>query len=307
MSVQIVTDSSSCLPAELAAEAGITVLDLHSSGEGEEATTASLSALELTAAYARLLERGGDDGVVALHLSKELSATWTNAHTAAAVFGDSVRVIDTKNAAMVVGYAALRAAEVARAGGSVENVARAAEASIAESSLWVYVHEMDALRRSGRLSTGQALMTTALATKPILQVVDGKLILAAKTRTQAKAMDKLVDMVRAVVVGAAQMEPTRSVDLAIHYIESAEQAEKLRARLEELFAELREAGEAAAPKGMQRTELPKAYAITAALQRTEPRVTWEEFPQVNITLVQISPVLQIHVGPGAIGVVAALR
>ncbi|MDN6386569.1 MAG: DegV family protein, partial [Corynebacterium sp.] len=95
MSVLVVTDSSACLPPALATEYGITVLDFHAEGEGEDETTAGLGALELTACYARLLERGGDDGVVALHISKELSGTWSSASQAAAVLDGRVEVIDT--------------------------------------------------------------------------------------------------------------------------------------------------------------------------------------------------------------------
>ena len=75
MTVRVVTDSSSNLPAWVAEELHIEVVELHAMGD----TTAGLSALELAATYARQLERGGDDGLVALHIGKELSSTWSNA------------------------------------------------------------------------------------------------------------------------------------------------------------------------------------------------------------------------------------
>ena len=130
MTVHVVTDSSSCLTQEMADKAGVTIVDLHTSGKGAERTTAGLGALELTACYARLLERGGDDGVVAVHISKELSATWSNATTAAGIFDGLVRVLDTNSVAMTNGFAALKAAEVAREGGSLDEVAKAAQAVI---------------------------------------------------------------------------------------------------------------------------------------------------------------------------------
>ncbi|WP_306529649.1 DegV family protein [Corynebacterium bovis] len=168
----VVTDSASCLPRATAREHGITVLDLHTMGDGEERSTSGLGPLQLTATYARLLERGGDDGVVAVHLSKELSGTWSAAVQAAAVFDEgAVRVVDTNSAGMVLGEAALAAARAAAGGADLEECVARAQAVVARAHLWLYVHRLEALRRGGRLE------------------------LAAKSRTQAKAFDKLVAMV----------------------------------------------------------------------------------------------------------------
>lgn len=370
MTVHVVTDSSSCLPAELAEAAGVTVLPLHSFGEEGERTTAGLSSLELAAAYARLLERGGDDGVVAIHLSKELSATWSNAVSAAGVFDGSVTVIDTNNIGMVLGFAALQAAEVARAGGSLQAVTERAQESIAESSLWLYVHRLDALRKGGRISAAQSLLTTALAIKPIFQLAEGKLMLAAKTRTQAKAMDKLVDVVRSAVVaeaerafsagaassldaatggnaqpaslrntGGAGAEPgeearhkadgdtgvsaeregdsagqaseestpsfvrplkapgecrsatPRKVRIAVHHSDALEVAGELMSRMESVLESTRKAGKIIPPKAKNKSEIP---------------VTWDVFPEVEFTMVELSPELVVHAGSGAVGVALAL-
>jgi len=79
VAVRVVVDSSAGLPAQVVRELDITVADMHVMDHGEEKGTSGLSSLELAACYARQLERGGDDGVVALHLSKALSSTWSAA------------------------------------------------------------------------------------------------------------------------------------------------------------------------------------------------------------------------------------
>lgn len=166
------------------------------SGKQEEdaPTTAGLGPLELTAAYARLLERGGDEGVVALHLSRELSSTWTSATQAAGVFHGLVEVLDTRSAGMVLGQAALAAAQTSAAGGTLAECTAAAQHVLDGAEVWLYVHRLDAMARGGRLSTAQRLLSTALAIKPILHLVGGKIELAAKTRTQSKAMARLVSL-----------------------------------------------------------------------------------------------------------------
>lgn len=230
MPVRVVTDSSACLPADIVSELDITVIPLHAMSRSGVASTAGLTALELTAVYARQLERGHDDGVLALHLSKELSSTWSNAVTAAAVFEDTVRVIDTNSAGMGVGAAAMAAAKLAARGESLEDCYEAAVNTLERAELYVYLHRIEDLRKSGRLSTGVALMSSALATRPIMTLRDGKLELAAKTRTQTKAFIKLVEMI-------AEKAAGQPVFIAIQQHEAREAARHLQTTMEAVLAE----------------------------------------------------------------------
>lgn len=227
MTVRVVVDSSAGLPAEVVRELDITVADMHVVGTGEEKGTSGLSSLELAACYARQLERGGDDGVVALHLSKALSSTWSAAVAASAVFPGTVRVVETDAAGMSVGAAAMAAATVAREGGDLAACEAMAKSTLARAETWIYLHQLDDLRKSGRLPTGTAVLSAALlANKPILRMHDGKLELAGKTRTQSKAFAKLTEL----VVERAAREP---VFAAIQHADAAEAAGQLGAMLEE--------------------------------------------------------------------------
>ena len=227
MTVRVVVDSSAGLPAEVVRELDITVADMHVVGTGEEKGTSGLSSLELAACYARQLERGGDDGVVALHLSKALSSTWSAAVAASAVFPGTVRVVETDAAGMSVGAAAMAAATVAREGGDLAACEAMAKSTLARAETWIYLHQLDDLRKSGRLPTGTAVLSAALlANKPILRMHGGKLELAGKTRTQSKAFAKLSEL----VVERAAREP---VFAAIQHADAAEAAGQLGAMLEE--------------------------------------------------------------------------
>ena len=227
MTVRVVVDSSAGLPAEVVRELDITVADMHVVGAGEEKGTSGLSSLELAACYARQLERGGDDGVVALHLSKALSSTWSAAVAASAVFPGTVRVVETDAAGMSVGAAAMAAATVAREGGDLAACEAMAKSTLARAETWIYLHQLDDLRKSGRLPTGTAVLSAALlANKPILRMHDGKLELAGKTRTQSKAFVKLTEL----VVERAAGEPAFA---AIQHADAAEAAGQLGAMLEE--------------------------------------------------------------------------
>ena len=248
MTVRIVTDSSSNRPAWVAEELHIEVVDLHAMGD----TTAGLSALELAATYARQLERGGDEGVVALHIGKELSSTWSNAVAAAAVF-DNVRVVDTDTVAMDLGAAAMAAAKSAQMGASLEECYSVAVDILQRCDTWFYVHKLDALRKSGRLTTG-AYVAATLAARPILHVGENGLEVAAKGRTPSKALAKLAELVE-------ERAQSGRVFVAIQQYEARETARKLEQHLREVL-----------PEGS------------------------------NVLVVDISPAIAVHVGPGACGV-----
>src|ERR1700722_9387603 len=132
MSVVVVTDASSRLPADLLDKWAIRVVPLHILLDGGDlrdgvdeipdvvykhhATTAAATPAELGAAYRAALADSGGDRVVAGHISSALSGTSGVAQRAAAELGSAVRVIDSNSAAMGTGFVALAAARAAAAG-----------------------------------------------------------------------------------------------------------------------------------------------------------------------------------------------
>ncbi|WP_368919552.1 DegV family protein [Corynebacterium striatum] len=226
MSVRIVTDSAAGLSQEVVEQLQIQVLDLHVMDTEGEQSTSGLTSLELAAAYGRQMERANDAGVVAIHLSKELSSTWSAAVTASGVFPDTVKVIDSGSAGMVMGAAAMAAAKLAQEGASLEECHAAAVDTVKRGKTWVYLNSTEDLRRSGRLSATTAMLSTALlATKPIMSIVGGKLELVGKTRTQTKAFTKLVDL----IASRADGDP---IFVALQHNDAEEPAERLLELLE---------------------------------------------------------------------------
>ncbi|MFD5868209.1 DegV family protein [Corynebacterium sp. NPDC060344] len=221
--VQIVVDESACVGEDVAKQHGITVVPLNVDEVDGEQTTSAIGPLPLCAAYARALERGGDAGVVALHLGKGLSATWSNAVTAAAVL-DRVAVVDSSMIGAGMGAAAVAAAEKAAEGADLDECVAVAEDVLKRNRLWLYVPKLEPLRRGGRISTGQAVLSTALAIKPIVGIQDGALGLVAKCRTEAKVLDKLVDL-------AATEAAGRPAHVMLQHSGAGERVEELHAML----------------------------------------------------------------------------
>ena len=216
MPVVVVTDSSSRLPTEMRERWAIRQVPLHillddadlrdgvdqirnDICERGQATTAAVTPTELSDAYRQALADSGGDGIVAVHISAALSGTVGAAQTAAAELGDAVRVIDSKSAAMGTGFVTLAAARAAAKGADLDTVAQAATAAVWRSHAFIVVHQLDNLRRSGRIGGAAAWLGTALALKPLLRIDGGQLVLAQRVRTSGKAVAAMIDQVCEVV------------------------------------------------------------------------------------------------------------
>jgi DegV family protein with EDD domain len=242
--VAIVTDSTAYLPQEVLDRHGITVVPLavvigdEALEEGTEVsapavaralqrrrpvTTSRPSPEEFAAAY-RAVADAGASTVVSLHLSAEFSGTYDAACMAASDAPLPVRVVDTGMVAMALGFPVLSAAEAAAAGGSLDEIVAAADKRASDTSAYFYVDTLDYLRRGGRIGAAQALLGSALAVKPLLQLADGRIELMEKVRTASRAMARLEEIV-------VDHAGRRGVDIAVHHLASGERAAALADRL----------------------------------------------------------------------------
>ncbi|MEI7031286.1 DegV family protein [Streptomyces pratensis] len=242
--VAIVTDSTAYLPPSTMERHGITAVPLtvvlgdQALEEGTEISARSLALAlqkrhsvttsrpspEVFASAYRAAAVGGADAVVSLHLSAEFSGTYDAALIAAAEAPVPVRVVDTGMVAMALGFCALAAAEAAEAGGDPDAAVTAAEKRAAGTSAYFYVDTLDYLRRGGRIGTAQALLGSALAVKPILELDGGRIELLEKVRTASKAIARLEEIV-------AERAGNAAVDIAVHHLAAPERAERLAERL----------------------------------------------------------------------------
>ncbi|MFC9876602.1 DegV family protein [Nocardia salmonicida] len=251
MAVVVVTDSAAGLSADLVAELGIEVVPLHVLvGEREiregvdpieidytadSVTTSAASPGELREAYERALSHSDGDGVVAVHLSRRLSATWESGRQAVRDMGaeDRVRVVDSLGAGLATGLPVLAAARRAMAGEALDDVYECAVSAATRSRTFILVNRTEQLRKGGRLSSAAAFFGSELVTKPLLQLVEGKLEMREKVRTRSRAYAKLV----AAAVDAAASD---GAALGIQHLGAPEAAENIAAQLREQLPEVRE-------------------------------------------------------------------
>ena len=249
MSVVVVTDSAASLNPALVERYSIIVVPLHvlvgdrQLREGVDempeslysgtVTTSGASPGELREYYSRAYDASDGDGVVAVHISRKLSGTWQAARKAIEDLNGRVRIVDSLSAGMGVGFPALAAARLAATGASIDDVYESAVSVSRRGRSFAVVDRLDHLRRGGRISTAAALLGTALAMKPVLHVVDGKLILKEKTRTMSKAVAKLVDA----AVKESGSEPTA---IAVQHVGAADRADEVAEQLRDRIPGLTE-------------------------------------------------------------------
>ncbi|WP_175408908.1 DegV family protein [Streptomyces sp. TRM64462] len=238
--VAIVTDSTAYLPPHTMERHGITAVPLtvvlgdRALEEGTEISARSLAEAlqrrrpvttsrpspETFAAHYRRLADDGAAGIVSLHLSAELSGTYEAALLAARQAPVPVRVVDTGMVAMALGFCALAAAEAVQAGSTIDEAVAAAEKRAAGTAAYFYVDTLDYLRRGGRIGAARALLGSALAVKPLLELTGGCIEPREKVRTASRAIARLEE----IAVERAGVSP---VDIAVHHLAAAERADTL--------------------------------------------------------------------------------
>lgn len=276
MSVVVVCDSSSCLPADEREKGDIREVPLHLLVDGRDlsdgiddipydihdrpkVTTAGATPSELLETYRQALIDSDGDGVVAVHLSAALSSTYSTAVMVAREFGPAVRVVNSRSAAMGVGMVAMAASRCAVSGGDVDAVEAAARSALSRTHVYLVVHRLDNLRRSGRISSTASWLGTALSLKPLLCLdIDGRLVLDQRIRTVTKAHAAMVDRV-VEVVGEG------TADVVVHHVDNHDAAD----------------------------------ALGAALTQRLPQLS-------SLRVADMGPLLSVHIGGGAVGVVVQL-
>ncbi len=254
MPIAVVTDSTASLPEGVAAEHGITVVPLQvvigaeAYDEGsEEATPERVAAAlrdyrpvstsrpapaVLLDAYEHAVSMGARQ-IVSVHLSGDMSGTYEAAQLAARDATVRVRCVDSRQVGVATGYAALAASQAASEGRSLDDVADAALRRAEACSSLFYVDTLEYLRRGGRIGAAAALVGSALAVKPLLQIEDGVVASLEKVRTSARALARLEEL----AVRAADESPGGQVDVSVAHLANPERADQLTERLTERLTE----------------------------------------------------------------------
>ncbi len=243
--IAIVSDSVSCLSAELQKKHDIRVApvqiiwDKVEYRDGIDITTEEFykrlrtsKTLPTTSSgipgeFTRIFEdliKEKVDGIVAVLLTGTIGAAPKSAMVARDGLKNAppIEVIDTKTALMAQGFAAIAAAKVAKAGGSMADVAKTARDTAAKSHLFWAMDTLEYLRKGGRISLPQAVFASWLQVKPItgVNIETGKVEPLARVRTRGKVIGKLIEIMDERISGTP-------LHVAVMHGDAGEEAKKL--------------------------------------------------------------------------------
>ncbi len=215
--VRIVTDTTAGLPMEFAKANDIEVVPqvvllgdesylefyelayqdflqwIYSSKEMPK--TAAPPPGEFIVAYERQLSKG--ETILSIHPSSEVSGTVRSAQAAKAdAFPDAdIRILDTRTVGSNLASMVIEAQSMADAGCSPDEIMDHLRAMMERSKTYFLVSTLEYLRRGGRIGGASALVGSALRVKPILHLVDGRVDVFEKVRTQHKAYERMMELI----------------------------------------------------------------------------------------------------------------
>ena len=215
MTVKIVTDSVADLPHQVISELGITIVPLHV----RFGTEVYRDGIDLTAeefydrlvhskilpvtsvpspgsfaeAYDKLAEE--TDEIIAIIVSAKLSGTYEVALQSIGLMKRKCRVevVDSQWAVMAQGFIVIAAAKAAQDGASFDEVIDVTQKTIPRVDMRAAFDTLEYLKRGGRIGKAQAFLGSMLRINPLITLKDGVVEPAGRTRSRAKAIERLCD------------------------------------------------------------------------------------------------------------------
>jgi len=166
-------------------------------------------------------ELRGYDRIYSLHLSSAVSGTFQSARSAAAEFGDKVRVVDSESASAAIsmlGLAIQRRLDRGTTDDEIDDLIRCFKE---DAGLIFTVDTLEYLRRGGRIGRASAWAGQLLHVKPIL-TVKREVIPLKRVRGNQKAMQEFVSAF------TSATEDSATLKVGIAHADSPERAEQLK-------------------------------------------------------------------------------
>ena len=246
MTVHVVADSASDIPPVVAEMLGIIQVpvlvqlgdetfrdrvDLQPSEFYQRVVSSKLApktAANSPGLYTETYERltAGGDSVLSLTVAAKLSGIYNSARLGGEDFGPKVVLVDSTNVTMGEGLMAIQAARAAQKGASLDEVAQLCRQLAPKTHVWAALNTLEFLHRGGRLSATQAFVGSLLQVKPIIHIHDSDVTVVERIRTMRKAVDKLVELVKAAGPAA---------EMCILHAGSEDLAHEVRSRLSDVF------------------------------------------------------------------------
>lgn len=149
-------------------------------------------------AFKELYEQLGEnyDVIFSVHISGKLSGTASSSAQAAQLVDANVITIDSKVLTYPLTRIVKKGIELTDSGMEPEEIKSRLESLLETNELYVRIGSLEQLHRSGRMSGLQFFLGSMLNVIPIIAIVDGALSTNEKVRSDRKAKDKMIQLLR---------------------------------------------------------------------------------------------------------------
>lgn len=239
MKINIVTDSGSDLPRDVAEDLGISIVPLYvhfgavSYRDGVDLqpaeffkrlsdgpvhpTTSTAAPGDFTQVYEKL---GQDsEGIISLHLSSKVSATYNSALRGRELVSNKkcpIEVVDSRLVTIPLAMVAVAAARDAASGKSMSEIREHIDRLIPATRAYGILDTLKYIVKGGRLSKASGIVGSMLPIRPILTIKDGTIAPVGASRTRNGAIAGLLERLKAIsnnveAVGIAHSSPDEEV------------------------------------------------------------------------------------------------
>lgn len=217
MPTAIVTDSTSDIPPELLNEFGIYQIPVDLTLENktyldgfdlsrndfyeklpnlnELPTTAAPSVGRFQRLFAQIIQAGYTE-IISIHSASKLSGIFNAARLAAEEFSETIKIIDSEQLSLGLGFQVLEAARGARNKLGLDEILPAVKSIQSRISVYALLDTFTYIHRSGRVSWAKARLGSLLNIKPIVELEKGSVLNRGLARARGNGIQRLGEYLR---------------------------------------------------------------------------------------------------------------
>ncbi len=192
--------------------------------------TAQPSPYQFAEVYRQVARETGATEIISVHVTSQLSGTHASSLIAAREVLDKVTVypFDSRSGSGGQGMMTLEAARMAISKVNAEKILERLDYMRDNMNIYLVLDNLEFAKMSGRVGSLAAALSSLLRVKPLIQVQDGMMDVKEKVRTQKKALDRMVELVKDKI-------GDRLASIAVIHAEAPEIAEGLAERVKAEF------------------------------------------------------------------------
>ena len=168
--------------------------------ENKDIVSSQPSPGALTEMWEKIFADGYDE-LVYIPMSSGLSGSCNTAKALAMDYDGKVVVIDNHRISITLLDSVYDAKFMAEKGKNAEEIRAALEKSAYDNDIYITLHSLKRITKTGRITSAGAAIATVLNLKPILKIQGGKLDAYAKARGMAAAEQKMFEAVHKDISG----------------------------------------------------------------------------------------------------------